>query len=86
MYARPVKCFIYIDKCVSTLYRFILNPIQKSYEYIIICMSLLFLNTLNILPQNCMNIILYHYLLFLTTINCYNACTVQTANGFGVIF
>ena len=35
-------------------------------------------------PQNCMNIVLYRYLLFLTTTN--NACTVQTANGFSVIF
>ena len=77
-------CFILIDKCVSTLYGSILNPIQKYYGYIIICISLLFLNTLYIPPQNCMNIVLYHYLLFLTTTN--NACTVQTANGFSVIF
>ena len=28
MYARSVKCFILIDKCVATLYGFILNAIQ----------------------------------------------------------
>ena len=35
-------------------------------------------------PTELYDIVLYRYLLFLTTTN--NACTVQTANGFSVIF
>ena len=60
-------CSILIDKCVTTLYGFILNPIQKYYGYIIICISLLFLNTLYIPPTE-----LYEYcIISLSTISYY---------------